>query len=110
MASSLLSLKNWINTRHVIIDTKPSSLSLNNEKVLKCLGGVQGCLMLLLRSPSILSDQQCNSIKQAISESTQQKTENKLIITENNNKEETVKLTFDKLDSNSLCHITLFLT
>eukprot|EP01084_Bolivina_argentea_P262403 443721_1 len=106
MSTEQLSLKNWISIRHLIIDTRPSLLG-NTDKVLNCLGGVKQCLMLLLQSRSILSDDQCNSIRQAISELKEMETKS---TNESNKEEDTFKLTFDKLDSNSLCHITHFLT
>eukprot|EP01083_Nonionella_stella_P288560 981886_1 len=104
MSTTSLDLQHWIRIRHVIIDSEHSLLTENSNQILKCLGGMRQCLLLLLSSRAILSNNQCHSITQMISDATPP--HNEL----DPEKDKQLKFTFDTLDSNSLSHITQFLS
>eukprot|EP01083_Nonionella_stella_P288561 981887_1 len=102
--STCLDLQHWIGIRHVIIDTEHPLLTENSNQILKCLGGMRQCLLLLLSSRAILSSNQCDSITQIISDAIP--LHNEL----DQEKDKPLKFTLDTLDSNSLSHITQFLS
>eukprot|EP01083_Nonionella_stella_P070035 187114_1 len=106
MSATSLDLQNWIRTRHTIIDTEDALLTENSSEILKCLGGIQQCLLLLLSSQAILSKDQCDAIKQIISNAKTSPIEN----LSDPEISKPFKLTLATLDSNSLSHVTQFLS